>query len=89
MSEVVCALLWIFQVLLIASIVLSFFPTTPRSTLESIKSALYQVTDPVLAPIRRVMPPIGVGGAGLDLSPMIVFLGISIVQRSLHCRSLL
>jgi YggT family protein len=39
---------------------------------------LYQVTEPMLGPIRRVLPPMG----GLDLSPMIAILLLGILTRT-------
>ena len=38
---------------------------------------LYRVTEPVLRPIRRVLPNMG----GLDLSPIVVLLAISFIQN--------
>ena len=38
---------------------------------------LYRITEPVLAPIRRIMPNLG----GLDISPIIVILIIMFIQR--------
>ena len=40
---------------------------------------LHRVTEPVLAPVRRVLPPLG----GVDLSPLAVFLLLRILQRLL------
>ena len=40
---------------------------------------LYRVTEPILKPIRRLLPPIG----GLDLSPIIAFLGIIFLKSFL------
>jgi YggT family protein len=40
---------------------------------------LHQITEPVLAPARRLLPPIG----GLDLSPILVFLLLGLVERML------
>ena len=37
---------------------------------------LYRVTEPVLRPIRRMMPDLG----GLDLSPLVALLGIYLLQ---------
>ena len=37
---------------------------------------LHQVTEPIMAPVRRVIPPMG----GLDFSPIAVFILISILQ---------
>jgi YggT family protein len=40
---------------------------------------LYQVTEPVLGPIRRLLPPMG----GFDWSPMIAIILLSILTRAL------
>ncbi|QJA06903.1 YggT family protein [Thermosulfurimonas marina] len=40
---------------------------------------LYQITEPVLWRVRRVLPPI----SGLDLSPLVVILGIVFLQQFL------
>lgn len=56
-----------FLVVVLIRVVFSFvspFPTNPVSRLA------WQVTEPVLAPIRRLLPPM----SGLDLSPMVVWL---------------
>ena len=41
---------------------------------------LYALTEPVLGPLRRAIPPVRIGGMGLDLSPLIVFFGINILM---------
>lgn len=40
-------------------------------------SLLYSLTDPVLRPVRRVVPPI----SGLDLSPLVAILGLEVLRR--------
>ena len=40
---------------------------------------LYQITEPILAPIRRVLPQMGM----LDLSPMIALIIMMVIQRVL------
>ncbi len=40
---------------------------------------LSQLTEPVLAPARRLLPPLG----GLDLSPILVFLLLGVIERVL------
>lgn len=37
---------------------------------------LYQITEPVMAPFRKILPPMG----GLDLSPIFVFLCIKVLE---------
>lgn len=60
--------------LLIARVVLSW--TNPRGG-GSLVAFIYQATEPILAPIRRVLPPSG----GLDWSPLIAMLVLGAVVR--------
>ena len=55
----------VYCLMIIVSCVMSFFPNGGRG--NAISDALDRVTDPVLKPIRMIMPPM----AGLDLSPMV------------------
>lgn len=81
----VCLLLQLYYFALIGRIILSWFPIEPGGALAGVFGFLYSVTEPVLGPVRRVLPPIGAGGMGLDLSPIVVFFGLVIVQQAL-CR---
>jgi YggT family protein len=76
---VLCALLNLYLLLIFARIILSWFPVAPGSGLASVYRILYTITEPVLGPIRRVMPTIGFGGMGLDLSPIVVIFGIQLL----------
>ena len=58
---------------------LSWFPASPGSTLASINHVLFRLTEPVLGPVRRLLPPVRAGGIGIDLSFLIVFFGIQLV----------
>jgi YggT family protein len=40
---------------------------------------LSAICEPVLRPVRRIIPPVRFGGVGLDLSVLIVFLVISAI----------
>lgn len=53
--------------LIFIGVILSWFHPDPRNPIVSL---LYSLTEPVLRPARRIIPPIG----GLDLSPMIVLI---------------
>lgn len=70
---------------LFGRIILSWFPVSPGGVAAQIFSVLYTITEPVLAPLRRAIPALRFGGMGLDLSPMIVLFGITILQRSIGC----
>ncbi len=79
----ICRLLQGYLIVMFARIILSWFPVEPGSGLASVYGFLYAITEPVLGPIRRVIPPLGAGGMGIDLSPIVVFFGITILQSAI------
>jgi YggT family protein len=81
--------LWIYLYgILFPRALLSWFPAHPGSTLASINSVLYRLTEPVLAPVRRLLPTMQAGGLGIDLSFIIVFLGLQVIIIPLAYRLL-
>ena len=76
---IICRLLQYYVYVLFARVILSWFPISPDSPFSAIYRVLHTVTEPVLAPVRRALPPVGMGGMGLDLSPIIVLIGIQIL----------
>ncbi|HEX2041603.1 MAG TPA: YggT family protein [Acidimicrobiales bacterium] len=82
-----CRLLQAYFLILIGRVVLSWFPISPGSGMASVFSVVYAITEPVLAPLRKVIPPIGMGGMGLDLSPIIVFMLVIILQNAVCARA--
>ena len=63
-----------YWIAIFLSIIVSF---VAPATYNPVISLLNQVCEPVLAPARRVLPALG----GLDLSPLIVFLVLALLQR--------
>ncbi|MGH3108509.1 MAG: YggT family protein [Rubrobacter sp.] len=69
---------------IIASILFSWFPGYPSSTfMQAIYDAVRAVTNPILWPIRSRIPMLQLGGFGIDLSPIIAILGLSIARSLL------
>jgi YggT family protein len=81
--NVICRLLQAYIIVIFVRVILSWFPISPGTAMASIYSIVYNLTEPVLGPIRRVMPGIGVGGMGLDLSPIIVIILITVFQNAI------
>ena len=79
MSHPISWLLQLYIIVIFVRVILSWFPIAPDSALASVYRLVYAVTEPVLGPIRRVMPGVGVGGMGLDFSPIIVLLALEII----------
>lgn len=80
--ELIAAILGIYQLVVIVMIVLSWligFNVINRhnQVVDMIWRTVIALTEPVLGPIRRALPPMG----GLDLSPLVLLLGIFFLQR--------
>ena len=73
---IVCNALAIFTFLVYARVILSWFPANPNGAFGQISRIVYQVTDPVLLPVRRALPLVG----PLDLSPIVVVIGLQILM---------
>jgi YggT family protein len=84
MAQLIYVVVQLFLLCLLGRIVLSWFPPSGPGLLESIQQVLFRITEPVLGPIRRLLPPVRMGGMGLDLSPMIVFLVLQILISALR-----
>ena len=69
---------WVFLIMIIMSWLISFNVINTRNQfVATVWRMLNQITEPILRPIRRVVPPVG----GLDLSPLIVFIIIFFLQQ--------
>lgn len=78
--ELLCLLLTIYYVVLLVRIVLSWIPSVPEP-LRPIARGVRAVTDPLLQPLRGLLPSIRMGAMALDLSPILLFFAIIILQR--------
>jgi YggT family protein len=71
---------YLLNVLLIAilvRVVLTWFPVDPSNPVIRI---IYEVTEPILAPFRKVIPRIGM----FDLSPIAAMLVIQVILQAIH-----
>jgi uncharacterized protein YggT (Ycf19 family) len=83
-ANYVDALFTVFLILIIARIVLSwiqmFRPIPYNVPLRATVGFVEESVDPYLNVFRRLIPPIGGGGMGIDLSPMIGIILLLILQ---------
>ena len=80
---IVCTVLQLYLLVLFVRIVLSWFPSPSDGPMASIQSVLFALTEPILAPLRSVLPPVQMGAAALDLSPLVVTLGIIFLSSAI------
>lgn len=85
MSNLICSLLDIATLILFAWIILSYVVNFGRlpwgHPVRKVYDFLSNGINPILVPIRRVLPPLRAGSMGLDLSPLVLFLGIMVLRR--------
>ena len=75
---------YILLAFIIASILFSWFPSYPSSSvMQAVYDAVKAVTNPILWPIRSRVPMLQLGGFGIDLSPIIAIFGLSIARTLL------
>jgi len=77
--RILCAALQIYSLVIVARIVLEWIPVTYDHPVARIRSAFRAVTEPLLAPIRAMVPTVRLGGMGLDLSPIILILAVNLI----------
>lgn len=82
-ATLVCIAIQIYLLVVLVRIIMSWFPPTPGTTYAQIFEVFDRLTEPVLAPIRAVLPPVRIGVAGLDLSPIVVFLVGTLLLRAI------
>lgn len=71
--------------LILARIILSFFPVNPygNPVLINIVQFVRQITEPLLAPFRSLVPPLRMGAGYLDLSPILAIIVLFILRNVL------
>ena len=77
-------LLWLFLIAVIISVIMSWlvqFGVINRSNpfVSQVGDSLYRLTEPALRPIRSALPDLG----GIDISPIILIVGIEFVRHVL------
>ncbi|MEO6472819.1 MAG: YggT family protein [Aeromicrobium sp.] len=84
-GQVIAFILFACIVVLLARFVLDWVQMfarnwRPKGAVAVLCEALYSVTDPPLRVVRGVIPPIRMGGAAIDLSPLILLITIYLLQ---------
>jgi len=77
--DVLVALVTLYLVILGGRAILSWFPVRSGTFLASVNVLLFELTEPVLRPVRKVIPPAGM----LDTSFLVVFFGFMILRTVL------
>jgi YggT family protein len=79
-TNIPCALITVYLVVLFARAIFSWFPA-PQGGAATLYRILMDLTEPVLAPLRRVIPPAGM--FDLSFTVLIIFM---FILRNVVCR---
>jgi len=85
--RIIIDLLQLYLLCLFIRIILSWFPMSPWGSGAKVARVFERITDPVLVPLRRLIPPLRIGGGAIDLSPLIVLVVLEIVINTLRSSS--
>lgn len=90
MLDIVCVLLTIYWIILLVRVIVSWaflfgFRPPYSGPLRRGLDLLETLTEPVLRPLRALIPPIRAGGMGLDLSILIAFVILAVLRIALSC----
>jgi YggT family protein len=75
----ISTLLGLYFWVLLAHVIFSWVPRPPEPIMPFV-IGVRRLVEPVAAPIRRVLPPVRIGGIALDLSILVLFFGVRILQ---------
>jgi YggT family protein len=88
--DVLCVVLTAYTIILFVRVLVSWaylfgFRPPYSGPFRTILDLLEDVTEPVLRPLRALIPPIRAGGVGLDLSIIIAFVILAVLRTALNC----
>lgn len=77
--DLICLVLQLYSFVILARIIMSWVRVEPGTPVASIYSVIFNLTEPVLGPLRRAIPPVRIGVGAIDVSPIIVFVIIILI----------
>jgi YggT family protein len=88
--EVLCVVLTVYTIILLIRVLVSWaylfgFRPPISGPFRTVLDLLEAVTEPVLRPLRALIPPIRAGSVGLDLSIIIAFVILAVLRIALDC----
>ena len=88
--DILCIVLTVYTIVLFVRVLVSWaymfgFRPPMSGPLRTILDLIEDVTEPVLRPLRAMIPPVRAGGMGLDLSIIVAFVILAVLRTALNC----
>lgn len=78
--EILCTIIRLYSFAVLIWVILSWIRVPSTHPLARVTVFLDRIIYPVILPIRRIMPPLRLGGGALDLSPIVLLVGLSLLS---------
>lgn len=79
--QLICTAIGIYAMLVLAWVILSWVQVSSMHPLGKVQLFLDRLIYPLILPLRRILPPLRLGGAMIDLSPLVLIFGLQILRR--------
>lgn len=76
MRNLPCTLISLYVFAIFARVLFSWIPLAPESPVMVVRTWLVRITEPVMGPLRRALPAVRLGRVALDLSPIVLIIGL-------------
>lgn len=80
MRSLLCNLLLLYIIAVFARVMFSWIPLVPESPVMVVRTWLVRITEPVMGPLRRALPAVRLGRSALDLSPIVLLIGLQVFR---------
>ncbi|HVR34190.1 MAG TPA: YggT family protein [Acidimicrobiia bacterium] len=84
MGDILADIVGIYRIAVFAWIIMSWVRISSTHPLARLQLFLDRIIYPAVLPLRRVLPPLRVGGMMLDLSPIVLLIGLTLLQGFLR-----
>jgi YggT family protein len=86
--DILCLLITVYTFILLIRVIVSWafllgFRPPYEGPVRKLLDLLDDVTEPVLKPLRALIPPVRAGGMGLDLSVLILFVILAVLRQAI------
>jgi len=83
-ADLICTAILLFSLCFYLRIALSFFPAQSGGAMMQVRELAFSVTEPVMLPLRRALPPASGFAAGFGVDTLVMIIAL-IVLQSLFC----
>lgn len=81
--RIVCWALQAYTVVVFVRVILEWAPVADDHPVGKVRRFFRLLTQPLLGPLRALIPPVRLGSVAVDLSPLILILGLNLLARVL------